>query len=152
MDGQAKREYSQLLRMHERLLPQLHRVLDELVAPGTKALLRTVRSRTGSSPELKLQDVVSAVEEAVRALKLSESSIQQEVLEDVEGLTIDGAPNLPATLARFLAERKELPGFKYDVRQDEVRGWVISWKEYTHRGTVRGYGQFYERPYAWLDE
>jgi len=49
-------------------------------------------------------------------------------------------------LARFLSERTQFPGFK-----DEVRGWVIRWKEYTHRGTVRGCGQFYERLYAWLD-
>jgi hypothetical protein len=33
-----------------------------------------------------------------------------------------------------------------------VRGWIVSWKEYTNRGTVRGYGQFCERPYAWLDD
>ena len=36
--------------------------------------------------------------------------------------------------------------------QDEVRGWVIRWKRYTLRGTVQGYGQFYERPYAWLED
>jgi hypothetical protein len=36
--------------------------------------------------------------------------------------------------------------------QDEVRGWMILWKEYTTRGTVRGFGQFYERPYAWLED
>ena len=30
-------------------------------------------------------------------------------------------------------------------------GWVIRWREYTLRETVRGYCQFYEQPYAWLD-
>ena len=38
------------------------------------------------------------------------------------------------------------------VDQDPVRGWIIRWKEYTHRGTVRGYGQICERPYAWLED
>lgn len=151
-DPQAKRQYSQLLRMHERLLHQLHRVRDELSAPGTKNLLRVIRNRTGSSPDLHLQEVSNQVEEAIRALKLSESATQQELLEDVQALDVDGAPNLPAHLARFLAERKELPGFSWEVDQDEIRGWIIRWKEYTASGTVRGYGQFYERPYAWLDE
>jgi hypothetical protein len=59
---------------------------------------------------------------------------------------------MPAYLQRFLAERSNGPAFSYEVSQDEVRGWVIRWKEYTDQGTVRGFGQFYERPYAWLDD
>ena len=150
---QANREYSQLLRMQERLLGQLLRVRDELVAPVTEALLREIRNRTGSAPTDALGEVLSEVEEAIRALKLLESEIQGALLEEPgEEFTVDGVSNLPAPLGRFLAERSQYPGFKYDVVQDEVRGWVIRWKEYTHRGTVRGYGQFYERPYAWLDE
>ena len=54
--------------------------------------------------------------------------------------------------ARFLAERAQEPGFTYEVIQDPVRGWIVAWKEFTNRGTVRGYGQFCERPYAWLDD
>ena len=46
----------------------------------------------------------------------------------------------------------EVERFSYEVRQDSVRGWVIAWKEYTAEGIVRGFGQFYERPYAWLEE
>ncbi len=65
---------------------------------------------------------------------------------------ISGVGNLPATLARFLDERRELPGFTYEVLHDENRGWIILWKEYTQTGSVRGSGQFYERPYAWIDE
>ena len=65
---------------------------------------------------------------------------------------IEGITNMPAYLQRFLAERSQEPGFSYEVAQDPVRGWIVSWKEYTNRGTVRGYGQFYERPYAWLDD
>jgi hypothetical protein len=150
---QANREYSQLLRMQERLLSQLLRVRDELVAPVTEGMLREIRNRTGSAPTEAVGEVISEVEEAIRALKLLESEVNAELLaEPGEEFSVDGISNLPAPLGRFLAERSQYPGFKYDVVQDEVRGWVIRWKEYTHRGTVRGYGQFYERPYAWLDE
>lgn len=147
---QAKHEYSQLLRMHERLLAQLQRVRDELTSPGTVSLLKEIKTRTGTTPELG--DVMSAVEEAIRALTLSESRSQKAVVDTPESLEVEGIPNLPAHLQRFLAERAALPGFSYDVVQDEVRGWVVRWKEYTVKGTVRGYGQFYERPYAWLEE
>ena len=150
---QANREYSQLLRMQERLLGQLLKIRDELVAPVTETLMREIRNRTGNAPTEALGEVISEVEEAIRALKLLESEVQGALLEEPgEEFSVDGVSNLPPALGRFLAERSQYPGFKYDVVQDEVRGWMIRWKEYTHRGTVRGYGQFYERPYAWLDE
>lgn len=149
----ATREYSQLLRMQERLVSQLQRVRDELVAPLTAGLMKDIRNRTGSAPTQAMADVISEVEQAIRALKLLESECQGALQEAPgEEFTVDGVSNLPAPLARFLAERSSQPGFRYDVVQDEVRGWIIRWKEYTHRGTVRGYGQFYERPYAWLEE
>jgi hypothetical protein len=150
---QANREYAQLLRMHDRLLVQLQRIRDELVAPLTTGLMRDIRNRTGNAPQDSMGEVVTAVEESIRALKLFESELQTGATAGGgEDFVVDGVSNLPPALARFLAERSQLPGFKYDVVQDEVRGWVIRWKEYTHRGTVRGCGQFYERPYAWLDE
>ena len=150
---QANREYAQLLRMQERLLTQMQRVRDELVAPVTNGLLKEIRNRTGTAPMQAMADVVSEVEQAIRALKLLESEVQSALPQEPgEDFSVDGISNLPAPLARFLAERSELPGFRYEVVQDEVRGWVIRWKEYTQRGTVRGFGQFYERPYAWLEE
>ena len=147
---QAKREYAQLLRLHERLLVQLHRTLEDLTSLQTAALLKDIRARTGTEPDLTA--INAAVEESIRALKLSESNIRQEILKHHETLEVEGAVNLPAHLQRFLAERAEFPGFSYEVVQDEVRGWVICWKEYTSRGTVRGYGQFYERPYAYIED
>ena len=57
-----------------------------------------------------------------------------------------------ANLWDDLWQRADQPGFNYWVDQDSVRGWIIRWKEYTHRGTVRGYGQICERPYAWLED
>jgi hypothetical protein len=148
---QAKREYTQLLRLHEQLLSQLTRARDELLAPGTNNLLKQIKGRTGSEPDLT--EIKTAVEEAIRALKLSESNIQAAISDEGEGsYEIEGVANMPPYLQRFLAERAGQPGFSYEVLQDSVRGWMICWKEYTQSGTVRGYGQICERPYAWLDD
>ena len=150
---QASREYAQLLRMHERLNGQLQKSRDELVSPLTGNLMREIRNRTGSAPQDTLGEVITAVEESIRALKLFESELHAGAATGgSDEFTVDGISNLPAPLARFLSERSQFPGFTYEVMQDEVRGWMIRWKEYTHRGTVRGSGQFYERPYAWLEE
>ena len=148
----AKREYGQLLHLHTRLLSQLREIRDHLIAPGTLEILAAIRRRTGAEPETALSEITTAVEQAIRALKLSEGQIRDEVMEDYEQAEVDGIGNLPATLARFLAERMEMPGFTYEVIHDENRGWIIRWKEYTQSGSVRGSGQFYERPYAWIDE
>jgi hypothetical protein len=148
---QAKREYTQLLRLHEQLLGQFSRARDELAAPGTDSLVKQIKGRTGSAPDLS--ELKTSVEEAIKALKLSQSRIQTAITDESEvSVEIDGIANLPAYLQRFLAERAGQPGFAYSVDQDPVRGWIIRWKEYTHRGTVRGYGQICERPYAWLDD
>lgn len=146
----ANREYAQLLRLHERLLSQLERVLEELGSSGTTSILKAIRSRTGSAPDMS--EITASVEEAIRGLKMGESEMRKTIFDHQASLSIDGVPNLPAPLQRFLAERAQMPGFSFEVVQDEVRGWMICWKEYTHRGTIRGYGQFYERPYAWLDD
>ncbi|GMV06981.1 MAG: hypothetical protein AMXMBFR53_32560 [Gemmatimonadota bacterium] len=147
---QAKREYAQLLRLHERLLVQLQRTLEEITSSQSLALVKDIKARTGTEPDLSA--ITASVEESIRALKLSQSRIRKAILQHHEAMDVDGVPNLPAHLQRFLAERAQLPGFSYEVLQDEVRGWVICWKEYTHKGTVRGYGQFYERPYAYLED
>lgn len=148
----AKRDYVQLLHLHERILAQLQRVRADLGAPITDQLLKAMKNRTGTAHDERIADVTNAVEEAIRALKLAESELRGSIVEEPQEVTLEGVSNLPATLARFLAEREELPGFSYEVLQDEVRGWVIAWKEYTPAGTVRGSGQFYERPYAWLED
>lgn len=150
-ERRAKREYTQLLRLHEQLLGQFTRARDELLAPGTDSLVKRIKARTGSEPELT--ELKTAVEEAIRTLKLSQSQIEASVTDSAEMQhEIDGITNLPAYLQRFLAERAGQPGFDYEVVQDAVRGWIICWKEFTSRGTVRGYGQICERPYAWLED
>ena len=149
---QAKREYTQLLRLHEQLLNQFARAREALLAPGTGELLREIKRRTGEAPDLA--DITTSVEEAIRALKLSQSQIRAAVNEEIDTSTfeVEGIVNMPPYLQRFLAERLQEAGFTYQVEEDPVRGWIVSWKEYTNRGTVRGYGQFCERPYAWLDD
>jgi hypothetical protein len=149
--AQAKREYAQLLRLHEQLLGQFMRAKEALLAPGTVGLVKEIKRRTGEAPDLA--DIKTAVEHSIRALKLSESQIRGAVIQEVDAtFHVEGVSNMPAYLQRFLAERAQEPGFSYEVEQDPVRGWIVSWKEFTHRGTVRGYGQFYERPYAWLED
>lgn len=149
--SKAKREYAQLLRLHEQLLGQFTRARDELAAPGTDSLVRRIKGQTGRAPDLS--ELMTSVEEVIRALKLSQSQIQTQITAEMDvSVDVDGIANLPAYLQRFLAERAGQPGFQYAVDQDPVRGWIIRWKEYTHKGTVRGYGQICERPYAWLED
>lgn len=148
----ARREYAQLLRLHDRLSVQLRRIRDELEAPGTGALVREITRRTGNAPGETLSEVLASVEQALRSLKLAASRAQLALLERHEEVDVEGIDNLPPSLSRFLAERKESSNFHYEVIQDEVRGWIVRWKERTSDGHIRGRGQFYERPYAWLDD
>ncbi len=152
-DGKGTtRIYSQLLSLQERILTRLRLARDDLEAPTTQQLVRQIRTRTGGAVTEQMGQVTQAVEDALRSVQLCQSELQKELGSAPEYLPVDGIPNLPPVLRRFLAERAEAPGFRYEVLQDPVRGWIIRWKEYTDRGTVRGRGQFYERPYAWIDD
>ena len=150
--GGGKRGYAPLVHLHTRVRGQLKGIRGHLIAPGTLEIIAAIRRRTGANPDNALSEITTAVEQAILALKLSEAQIRDEVMEDFEQPEIEGVTNLPATLARFLAERRDMPGFTYKVLHDENRGWIILWKEFTQTGSVRGSGQFYERPYAWIDE
>ena len=149
---QTARDLSQLMRVQERLFNDLQEVRAELSTPATGQILKGIRKRTGATIDETWGKVQAAVEEALRGLKVFESDLKQELFDDTEELSVEGVPDLPAHLARFLTERAKLDGFQFDVRQDPVRGWIIRWKEYTSAGTIRGYGQIYERPHAWLEE
>ena len=92
----AKREYGQLLHLHTRLLSQLREIRDHLVAPGTLEILAAIRRRTGADPDAGLAEITTAVEQAIRALKLSEGKIRDEGLVDYEHAEISGIGNLPA--------------------------------------------------------
>lgn len=146
------RELHRLLRVQARALQQLEGIRADLESPGTVELLRTLRSRTGSVLPDRIREVVATIEEAIRILKVAESQARVEYTSNPTDFSVEGLPNLPIPLARFVAERADAPGFSYELEQDLVRGWVIRWKEHSADGSVRGSGQFYERPYAWLDE
>lgn len=149
---QEARDLSQLMRIQERLLSQLQEARSELNTPATTELIAKLRSRTGNQPDTAFSQITAAVEEGIRCLMVFESEIKQELFSDSDEMEVEGIPNLPPHLARFLAERASLNGFSYEVLQDPVRGWVIRWKEYTAMGTIRGSGQIFERPHAWLVE
>jgi hypothetical protein len=90
--------------MQERLLGQILRIRNELVAPLTGSLMHEIRNRTGSAPTKILADVISEVEGGISALKLLESEVQSALLKEPgEEFTVDGVSNLPAPLGRFLA-------------------------------------------------
>jgi hypothetical protein len=118
--GRVLREFSQLLRIQERLLGMLQEVVDELGAPTTLTLLRELRNRTGSTATESFGRVTNSVEGAIRELKVFESELQSELLTDPSEIDIEGVSNLPAPLARFLAERTQNPRFSYQVQQDPV--------------------------------
>lgn len=150
LQEQEARDLSQLMRIHERLLSQLQEARSELNTPATTELISKLRSRTGNQPDTAFSQITAAVEEGIRCLMVFESEIKRELFSDSDQVEVEGIPNLPPHLARFLAERTSLNGFSYEVLQDPVRGWVIRWKEYTSMGTIRGSGQIFERPHAWL--
>jgi hypothetical protein len=58
----AKREYSQLLHLHTRLLSQLREIHGHLIAPGTLEILAVIRRRTGADPDAALSEITTAVE------------------------------------------------------------------------------------------
>ena len=150
--GILKRELTRLLSVEEHLRMQLQLIEGEVSSPTTNSLIEAIRDGSDSQLPEEIARVGELVREAVRILKGSEEYLRGLLDTGHEELEVEGVGNLPLRLARFLAERKDLPGFSYEITQDEVRGWIIHWKEYGSQGDVRGAGQFYERPYAWLDE
>ncbi len=146
------REYTRLLGLQEHLRTQLERIQSELESPAARALIEEVRARSDSQLPEGLRRVREAVASAVEGLSASERELRAVLETDPGDMAIAGVTNLPVRLARFIAERRDLPGFHYDVLQDDVRGWIIVWKEYNTDGSIRGSGRFYERPYAWLDD
>jgi hypothetical protein len=151
-DASERKELSDLILLQDRIIEALKGVKDQLAHPMAQDLMRAYARLDGDVETMSR--VLASVESAIRDLKISEVEVRKALQEDssVEEPRADGLPDLPAPLARFLAVRAESPGFEYEVLQDPDRGWIIRWKEFTSQGTVRGHGQFYERPYAWLED
>jgi hypothetical protein len=150
-DPSERKELSDLIVLQDRIIRALDRVKDSLAHPMTQDLLRAYARLDGDVETMSR--VLTSVESAIRDLKVCEAEVRNALRTDrLETAPADGLPDLPPRLARFIAVRSETPGFQYEVLQDPVRGWIIRWKEFTGQGTVRGHGQFYERPYAWLED
>ena len=149
--GETAKVYSQLLRQQERALGLLRRIIDEVDSPMTKSLLKRLRAETTGDLEEGVAEVVAKIEDAIRAAQYCESEIHRELVASLGEQASTGLADLPVILDRFLAERRDTPGFSFEMGQDPIRGWVIRWKEVSENGNVRGAGRFYERPYAWLE-
>ena len=148
----SPRELTQLLRLQEAILESLTHVRNQLLSPKAEEILGNPEAVVGEAAA-DMRRVLDSVEKAIRDLKLSEAELRKDLLEGPDdGEPVDGLPLLPPRLSRFLAQRAKTPNFEYDVRQDSVRGWIVRWTEFTETGSIRGSGQFYERPYAWLDD
>ncbi len=148
----VRRELSQLLGLCEHVSGELQLLRREMDSRLAQDLVDCIEEhlegplpgemrRTSSSIDQALSHLETAIEEIGAQMRVPQCELQPE-----------GVPALPPRLARFLAERREIPGFQFEVRQDAVRGWVVLWKEYGDNGILRGAGQFYERPYAWMDD
>lgn len=145
-------EFHELLEIQGQLQEELEGVRAALEGEDLRELLRILRAQRGTDGSGALGEVLHHVEQALRALKVSESELRREQGTHPVTLSLDGLPDLPPFMARFLAERAEAPGFTWAVADDPIRGWIVRWKEFAAQGTVRGSGQIYERPYAWLDD
>ncbi|MCA9737398.1 MAG: hypothetical protein R3E98_05240 [Gemmatimonadota bacterium] len=147
-----RREFSQLLGLNEHLSSELELLRRELSAPLTRALLDSVGARSDTTVPTVFEEAARAIDVALAALGRCDAELHTRIRAPLGELHLDGIPALPPRLSRFLAERQDIPGFHYEVRRDRVRGWVVHWKEYGTDGALRGAGQFYERPYAWLED
>ncbi|TVP50015.1 MAG: hypothetical protein EA350_01120 [Gemmatimonadales bacterium] len=122
--------------------PALARVIDGLARPDG------VRERIGA---LNL-----ALEESLREL----TSLHAELTRPEEGSTSDfGHPGsatsqlpheMAETLRRYLRRHASSRGFRHEIRHDDVRGWVVRWREVADDGSVVASGRIYERPWKWL--
>ncbi len=151
-EGPLSPVHAQLIRLHERLIKQLVSIRDELSAPTTRWLLREIQSQVGPASTEGIQGILEGLEGALRAAKVSESQARAALLGSSADDPQSVEPDLPLRLARFVADRRNLPGFTYTLEKDLVRGWIVYWKDSSRDGTVRGSGRYYERPYALLDE
>lgn len=144
--------FQHLLEVQEHLQGELEGIRAVLEGGDLRELMRVLRARRGADGSEVIGEVLHHVEQALRALKVADSELRREQGTAPITLALDGLPDLPPFMARFLAERAEAPGFTWEVCDDPIRGWIVRWKEFAAQGTVRGSGQIYERPYAWLDE
>ena len=148
----VRRELSQLLGLCEHVAGELRLLRREIDASLARTLVEAIEEHLDSSIPDEMDRTTQAIDRALSSLHTALEEIQANMRVPRNEVQPEGMPALPPRLARFLAERQTIKGFHYEVRQDPIRGWVVLWKEYGAEGTLRGAGQFYERPYAWMEE
>jgi len=122
--------------------PALARVVDGLARP------EGVRERIAA--------LTLALEESLRELTSlhAELTRPEEVLSPDSGSAGSDDSQLPRemaeTLRRYLRRHARSRGFRHELLHDEVRGWVVRWREIADDGTVVASGRLYERPWKWL--
>lgn len=150
----AERAAHDLLLQQARAREALERLRDEFRAPPTHQAVRALGEPRAHDAGERIGRLTGAIEEALRAVRAWESVLRDGIpvrpAAVLDGLDLPS--RLPPSLVRFLAERSRSVGFECELRSDPVRGWILRWKEFAQPGVVRGAGQIYERPYAWMDE
>ena len=148
----VRRELSQLLGLCEHVAGELRLLRREMGATLARNLVDTIEEHLESIIPDEMDSTTQAIDRALSSLQSALDEIQAQMRVPQHEVQPAGMPPLPPRLARFLAERQTIPGFHYEIRQDPIRGWVVLWKEYGAEGALRGAGQFYERPYAWMED
>ena len=143
---------AQLLTLNGRALQALQTVSQTLDTPATRTLLSKLRDEATTDAEASVEQVLARLEGLIQAMHYCQSELRRE-LENSQGReSLRDRDHLPGALGRFITERESSPGFSWETFQDPIRGWVVKWKQMTAAGTVRGAGQLWERPYAWMDD
>jgi len=143
---------AQLLTQNGRALQYLQTASQTLDTPATRTLLSKLRSEATTDAEAAVEQVLAKLEGLIQAALYCQSELRRE-LENSQGKeSIRDRDHLPGALGRFITERESSPGFSWETFEDPIRGWVVKWKQMTAAGTVRGAGQLWEKPYAWMDD
>ncbi len=142
---------AQLLHHNGRALHFLQLAAREIDTPATRSLLARLRDEATTDAEAAVEQILHRLDALVQAVHYGQAELRRELENAQGGEAARGRDHLPGALGRFISERESQPGFSWEARQDPVRGWVVSWKQLTSSGTVRGAGHLSEKPYAWLE-
>ena len=142
----------QLLTQNGRALQTLQTVSQTLDTPATRTMLASLRDETTTDAEAAVEQVLAKLEGLIQAMHYCQSELRRELENAQGGESLRDRDHLTGTLGRFVTERERTPGFSWETFEDPVRGWVVKWKQMTAAGMVRGAGQLWEKPYAWMDD
>lgn len=144
--------FAQILRLHERVRETLREVEATLDSPAVQRIVQTLEDEHGSRVSRPLIRLRAALEETVAVTEATSREVALEMARFAESHQDRGEAPLPPGLARFVAERSSIPGFRFETGRDPMRGAVVRWQEVLEDGSVRAGGILYERPFAWIGE